>query len=86
MAKPTFDHSVLEGIGSILEQAEMAGRKVDQNEELLMSGALDSLKIVKLVAHIEQRFGCTIDAAEVLPENFESALAIAVFVASKTEA
>lgn len=53
-----------------LARAEMAGRPVAMDEDLLTSGLLDSLKVMTLVAFVEDRIGSEIPLDEILPENF----------------
>jgi D-alanine--poly(phosphoribitol) ligase subunit 2 len=58
-------------------QREIAnGREVSDDESLLEAGILDSLAIVKLVAHIEDEFGVEIPDSDFDPDNFESISAI----------
>lgn len=45
---------------------------VTGDTELLMSGLLDSLSVVNLIAWIETEFGATIDPVDVIFENFET--------------
>ncbi len=45
-------------------------------EGLVDNGILDSLDIVTLVTEINDKFGVSIPAEEILPENFNSAKAI----------
>ena len=44
--------------------------------ELIDDGVLDSLDIVSLVAAIDTEFGIVVPAEEIVPENFNSAVAI----------
>lgn len=46
--------------------------QLDENEDLLGAGILDSLGILKLVAYIEDTFGIEVPDAEVVYENFHS--------------
>ena len=69
-------------LGNLIRSPAPESLSADDN--LLVSGAIDSLGIVKLVAFLEQRFGFRIADDEVLPENFESVNAISDFVTSKT--
>jgi acyl carrier protein len=47
-----------------------------REEGLVDNGILDSLDIVTLVTEINDKFGVSIPAEEILPENFNSAKAI----------
>ena len=48
----------------------------ENNEELIDDGILDSLDIVTIVTEIDDKFGVTIPAEEIVPENFNSAAAL----------
>ncbi|MEV6927308.1 acyl carrier protein [Dactylosporangium sp. NPDC051485] len=50
---------------------------------LLDSGVLDSLGLMRLVAHIEERFPIRIDDVDILPENFEDLASIVRLVHEK---
>ncbi len=53
------------------------------NDSLLESGLIDSLGIFKLVSLLEKEFAIKISDDELLPDNFETASAIAQFVVHK---
>lgn len=46
--------------------------QLDDGEDLLSAGILDSLGILKLVAYIEDTFGIEVPDSEVVYENFHS--------------
>ncbi|HKI55042.1 MAG TPA: phosphopantetheine-binding protein [Anaerolineales bacterium] len=50
--------------------------QLDESEDLLGAGILDSLSILKLVAHIDESFGIEIPDEDVVYENFHSLKAI----------
>lgn len=45
---------------------------LDESEDLLMSGVLDSLGILNLVAYIEENFNIRIPDEDVVYDNFKS--------------
>ena len=47
---------------------------------LLDSGILDSLGLLRLVVFLEERFGITMDDADLLPENFASVNSICAYL------
>jgi len=47
------------------------------SENFIEDGLLDSFDVITLVDMIEEKYGIIIDGLDVLPENFESAKAIA---------
>jgi len=53
------------------------------DDDLIGSGILDSLAMIKLVTYLEQHYGIVVGAEEMSPDNFESVVALAKFVAGK---
>jgi len=53
------------------------------NDDLLASGALDSLALVELLFQLEQEFGITLELDEVDPELFRTPESIARLVDGK---
>ncbi len=51
-------------------------KEVDYNDNLLISGLVDSLGFVKIIQFLEQSFGVTIPPKDMLIENFVSIAAI----------
>ncbi|MYQ76885.1 MULTISPECIES: acyl carrier protein [unclassified Streptomyces] len=60
-----------------LTQDELA-----DDQDLLSSGAIDSLGLLKLIAWVEDRFGLAVDDTDLDPNNFRSVNAIDTFVAN----
>lgn len=60
--------------------------KVAPDQRLLDSGLVDSVGVLRLAAFIEEKFGFLIQDEDLVPENFETADAIAAFVRSRTAA
>ena len=50
---------------------------------LLDSGILDSLSLLRLVVFLEERFGITMGDADLLPENFASVNAICAYLRAR---
>jgi acyl carrier protein len=57
---------------------------LSEDDSLLTSGILDSMRIVKLLAYLEKEFRVEISDDEFDPDNFESLTAIARLIAEKT--
>ena len=47
---------------------------------LLETGILDSLGLLRLVVFVQERFGITMDDADLVPENFDSVDAICAYL------
>jgi acyl carrier protein len=54
--------------------------RLDENEDLLSAGILDSLAILQLVAFVEDRFGVKIPDEDVVFENFQSINALNTYL------
>ncbi len=52
----------------------------ETEEHLIDEGVLDSFDIVTLIAEIREHFDVTIPAEQIVPENFNSAKALAALV------
>ena len=53
------------------------------DDELITSGLLDSLSIIRLVHFLEEEFSVTVSGGEIVPKNFNSINAITSFVDGK---
>jgi acyl carrier protein len=60
-------------------------RSIIDDDSLLGSGIVDSLGVLDLVAFVEGEFGITIDAEELLPENFQSIASLTLFTKTKLD-
>lgn len=54
---------------------------VDLDENLLTSGLVDSVGIVRLIAHLEQQLGVDVPRTDLIPENFRTVRVMAVYLA-----
>jgi len=45
---------------------------IDENTQLIDSGVIDSMALMRLIAFVEERANVRIPDEEVLPENFQS--------------
>lgn len=52
---------------------------------LLDSGILDSLSLLQLVVFLEERFGVTVGAADLLPEDFNSIDSIGAYLRTRQQ-
>lgn len=53
------------------------------DDELLLSGLVDSISVMRLVGHIEDAFGVVIPPEDVTIERFETVAAIAGYVVER---
>ncbi|SIN74136.1 acyl carrier protein [Algoriphagus halophilus] len=56
---------------------------VNQEEELLSSGLIDSITIMKLIAHLEERYKIKVPPQDMVIENFNSVLSITEYIAQQ---
>ena len=63
-----------------------ANAELTNDQELIKGGLVDSLGIFLLVAFVQERFGVTIEPAEVVLDNFETVNAICELVRAKQPA
>jgi acyl carrier protein len=57
--------------------------EIDQDENLLSKGIVDSHGVMELVGFLEQRYGIAVGDEDLTPENFESVGRIEAFVERK---
>ena len=57
---------------------------VDDDQDLIETGVVDSLGIFQLIAFLEERLGVKIGDEEITPENFGTIGAICQLVASRS--
>ena len=58
---------------------------VNDDDSLLTTGIIDSLKMVELLTFIEKTYGVTVDDDELSPENFETVNSIIGFLGQKKD-
>ena len=58
-------------------------RHLNNDDQLLESGVLDSLGILEVVSFLEDELGIHVDDENLLPENFHTISCIATFVHNK---
>jgi len=60
--------------------------KVGDEEELLLSGLLDSMAVISITSELEKQFQIEIQAMDITIENFESIAAMSRFLSVQTNA
>jgi len=68
---------------SFVETTLLDGQSVTTEENLLLSGLVDSLGVMTLVAHLEGVTGTSIPPEDVVLENFASVDAIIAYLGVK---
>lgn len=76
--------NIREEIREFLLKGEELDVPIDDDESLLESGIIDSLKMVELLTFIEKQFAIDVEDDELMPENFDSINAITNFIGRKT--
>ena len=72
-----------EEIAAFVGSDLLAGRLVEVYENILLTGLVDSLGVMTLVAHLETITNRSIPLEDVVLEHFESAQAIAAYLGAR---
>lgn len=62
---------------------EKTMKNIGRGDDLIESGVIDSLGILKLLEFLESKFSINIADEELIPENFESIESIESFISRK---
>lgn len=77
---PTLDQMRHYVLNEILKTPDV---ELADNQELLLSGLLDSISVTRLVAYIEETSGISVPPEDLLPENFGSLIRIQQYLQSE---
>ena len=69
---------------SFVQSTLLGGQSITPDENLLLSGLVDSLGVMTLVAHLETETGQPIPPEDVILENFASIDAIMAYLGNRT--
>lgn len=72
-----------EDIRTFISNNLLSGREISLDEDLLVSGLVDSLGVVALVQHLEKVSGQPIPPEHVTLENFESVTTISAYLGNR---
>jgi len=72
-----------EEIAAFIGDDLLSGRQIGVEDDILLTGLVDSLGVMTLVAHLETITGQTIPLEDVVLEHFESARAIATYLGAR---
>ena len=73
--------SIKEQVNNILKEVKPTKELADV-QDIIEGGYLDSFELMSLIAQLGESFNIEIDVDEIVPENFNSADAIAAMVES----
>lgn len=68
-----------------VSQTLLNGRHVADDDELLLSGLLDSLSVMSLVSFVEKEYALAVPFEDVLIEHFESLRAIGGYLSRRMQ-
>lgn len=71
--------SIKEQVNGILKEVKPT-KELSQIDDIIEGGYLDSFELMSLIAQLGEVFDIEIDVDEIVPENFNSADAIAAMV------
>lgn len=60
----------------------LSGTEIGEEDDLLLSGLVDSLGVMRLVTHLEQHYAITIPPQDLTIDNFATIATIASYVNS----
>lgn len=60
--------------------ANQAGVNIGYDDDLLLSGLLNSLSVMRLVSHIQERYHIQVPVEDVIIENFATVQALANYL------
>lgn len=77
-----------DALTDFIKQEILHGRAItlDEDQDLLSAGIIDSLGILRMVAFMEERFGIKVPDEDVVFENFQNIRAMAAYVEQRKEA
>jgi len=58
----------------------LSGKDIRENDDLLLSGLVDSLGVMRLVTHLEQQYSIKIPPEDVTIEHFMNIEAISLYL------
>lgn len=73
-------------IHKFIEADLLSGQKIDEDQELLLSGLVDSLGVMKLIAFIDKDLGIRVPHSDIKLRNFATINAITEYLQTKQAA
>ena len=62
------------------------GENISSSDNLIDSGLMDSLSLMRLIQFLEEQFNVTFDGMDVVPDNFKTVNAMVAFLERKAAA
>ena len=72
-------------VALIARHAAIEPSDVDVDDNLLTSGLVDSIGMVRIIARIEEQLGVTVPPPDLVPENFRTVRVMATYLAGLVE-
>ena len=69
-----------DSIRTFIVDSLLSGTEIANDDDLLLSGLLDSMSVMRLVLHLETTFSVTVPPEDVVIENFTSVETIAAYL------
>lgn len=73
-------------IRSYISDTLLSGADIANDDDLLLSGLLDSLSVIRLVQHLENEFTVRVPPEEIVIEHFTSVDTITAYLETKKAA
>lgn len=73
-------------IRSYISDTLLSGADIANDDDLLLSGLLDSLSVIRLVQHLENEFAVRVPPEEIVIEHFTSVDTITAYLETKKAA
>jgi acyl carrier protein len=64
----------------IKEELLLSDENLDHEKSLILTGAIESLGLLRMIAFVEEQFSVKVADEDVVPENFDSVALIAHYV------
>ena len=79
----SHEQPILDFVSGVV--AETGGGAVTRDTQLLETGVLDSINLVRLIQFIEERFNLSIPDSDFGPDLFETPASLAAYVARRKQ-
>ncbi len=84
-SQPDSDTIEADIVALIAKEAGVPPNDLDVEDNLLTSGLVDSIGMVRIIAQLEEQLGVTVPPPDLVPENFRTIRVMAVYMAGLVE-